>query len=104
MSKRAEEAERLVGLRLVERIRGTEVKLPRPVLTIYDSYPDPFSSGSNGYITKVRVRSNALEFYHDWWDYGWKSYSEMKKINSQSVKEVIRILIKIYDKSGESRA
>jgi len=50
-----------------------EVRIPNGGLcVIHDSYASPFSSGSNGYITKIRVRKDKLEYYLDWWDYGWK--------------------------------
>ena len=69
-----------------------EVKLEKAPMTIYDSYPSAYSSGSNGYITKVRVRNNTLEFYHDWWAYGWFSYSDMYKDYPKAVNEAIKQL------------
>jgi hypothetical protein len=38
-----------------------EVKLPSHILTINDSCASPFSSGDNGYLTKVRL-SKRREF------------------------------------------
>lgn len=63
------------------RYGNKEVELQQRVMTIMDSRASygPFSSGSNGYITKARVKDGVLEFYHDWWSYGWFSYDEMKK-------------------------
>lgn len=70
-----------------------EVKLPYEILTVYDSYASPFSSGSNGYITKVRVRNGVLEFYHNWWAYGWFSYNEMnEKYPCQVCKAISMVL------------
>jgi len=53
---------------------GNEVKVPSPVLTVYDNYANPFSSGSNGYITKLRINKSThkFEYFHDWWAYGWE--------------------------------
>ena len=69
-----------------------EVKLEKAPMTIYDNYPSAYSSGSNGYITKVRVRNNTLEFYHDWWAYGWFSYSDMYKDYPKAVNDAIEQL------------
>ena len=69
-----------------------EVELTSHVLTIYDSYANPFSSGSNGYITKARVRNNVLELYHDWWAYGWFPYEELAKKHPKAVDEALRQL------------
>ena len=56
-----------------------EIELPSPVLTINDSYASPFSSGANGYLTKIRLNKDNFEFYHDWWSYGWISFDEVKE-------------------------
>ena len=56
-----------------------EVELPSHVLTINDNYASPFSSGSNGYLTKIRLNNNNFEFYHNWWSYGWISFDEVKE-------------------------
>ena len=56
-----------------------EIKLPSRIITINDNYASPFSSGSNGYLTKVRLSKDNFEFYHDWWDYGWISFDEVKE-------------------------
>ncbi len=69
-----------------------EVELERPVMSVCDNSPEPFSSGSNGYITKVRVKNSTLEFYHNWWRYGWFSYEEMHKDYSRAVNSVIKQL------------
>jgi len=69
-----------------------EIELERQVMTIYDSYPSPFSSGSNGYITKARLNNGTLEFYHNWWRYGWFSYEEMHKDYPRAVNSVIKQL------------
>jgi len=59
---------------------NSEVKLPSHILTINDSYASPFSSGSNGYLTKVRLnKEDNFEFYHNWWAYGWISFDEVKE-------------------------
>lgn len=57
-----------------------EVKLPSHVLTINDSHASPFSSGANGYLTKVRLnKEDNFEFYHDWWAYEWISFDMVKE-------------------------
>lgn len=47
--------------------KGVEVKVPEPVRTIKD-----FQAGS-GFVKYIRVNkdTNELEYYHDWWQYGW---------------------------------
>ena len=62
-----------------EKYKEQEVKLSPAIMTIYDSYPSPLSSGSNGYLTKIRVRNNKFEVYHDWWSYGWLSIEEVER-------------------------
>ena len=60
--------------KFLERFGDQEVSIPNGGLcVIHDCHANPFSSGSNGYITKLRVRNNTLEYYLDWWDYGWKA-------------------------------
>ena len=56
-----------------------EIELPSHVLTIKDNYASPFSSGSNGYLTKIRLNKDNFEFYHNWWSYGWISFNEIKE-------------------------
>lgn len=79
---------------------SSEVKLPSSILTIYDSYASPFSSGSNGYLTKIRLNKDNCEFYHDWWNYGWLSFDEVKEKYPHTVckiKSLIKCLINNYD-------
>jgi len=61
-----------------EKYGNKEVELPVSVLTIRDNYPSPLCSGSNGYLTKVRIRNDEFEFYHNWWAYGWLSFEDIK--------------------------
>lgn len=56
-----------------------KIELPFHVLTINDNYASPFSSGSNGYLTKIRLNKDNFEFYLDWWSYGWISFDEVKE-------------------------
>lgn len=63
----------------LEKYGEDEVKLPFEILTIQDNYAGPFSSGSNGYLTKVRLKNGEFEFYHNWWNYGWLSFEEIRK-------------------------
>lgn len=65
--------------RFIEKYGDKEVELPYPIMTIYDNYASPFSSGSNGYLKKVRVRNGKFEFYHDWWRYGWLTMEEIRE-------------------------
>ena len=62
-----------------EKYGNNEVELPVSILTIRDNYPSSFCSGSNGYLTKVRIRNDEFEFYHNWWAYGWLTVDEIKK-------------------------
>ena len=63
---------------------GNEIKIPNPILTIKDNYPSTHCSGNNGYITKLRINKETmkLEYYHDWWDYGWFSDNYKSKVKS----------------------
>jgi hypothetical protein len=71
----------------------TVVKFDRPgVMTIRDDYASPFSSGRNGYITEVRVENGELQFYHNWWAYGWISEEELRKKYPRAHSEVMRRL------------
>ena len=77
-----------------------EVKLPSSILTINDSYASPFSSGSNGYLTKVRLNKDNFEFYHDWWSYGWISFDEVKEkypYAACKIESLINYLIKFKE-------
>jgi hypothetical protein len=57
---------------------NNEIELPKPICVIKDNYPSPFSSGANGYITKLRIHNNQLEYYLDWWNYGWYPTTDHK--------------------------
>lgn len=57
---------------------GKGVKLPVHIMTIRDDYPCALCSGDNGYLTKVRIKDNKFEFYHDWWAYGWLTVSDIE--------------------------
>ena len=67
--------ERLIEL-FKKKYKDEEVVLPQSICVISDNKPDPFSAGGFGYITKLRVKDNRLEYYLDWWSYGW--YSDNK--------------------------
>ena len=57
-----------------------EIELSPHIITINDSHASSFSSGSNGYLTKIRLnKENNFEFYHDWWEYEWISFDEVKE-------------------------
>ena len=74
-----------------------EIELPSHIITINDSYTSPFSSGSNGYLTKVRLNNDNFEFYHDWWSYGWISFDEVKEkypCAAYKIESLINYLIK----------
>ena len=73
---------------------GTEeIRLKEPVLTISDNSASPFSSGGSGYIKRVRVKDDVLEFYHDWWAYGWYSYVELHKKYPRAVTSAINQIL-----------
>ena len=63
---------------------GIEVKIPKPVMTIRDDYPYALCSGSNGYISKVRINSETddLEYYHSWWKGGWFNKGYARQLRS----------------------
>ncbi len=74
-----------------------EIDLPSHIITINDNHSSPFSSGANGYLTKVRLNKDNFEFYHDWWNYGWISLDEVKEkypCAACKVKSLIDYLIK----------
>jgi len=71
-----ESVERYIGM-FKKKYGDKIVELPRSILTIKDDYPCTFCSGSNGYLTKVRIKDNKFEFYHDWWAYGWLTVSDI---------------------------
>ena len=62
-----------------EKYGNKEIKLPTDILTVKDDYSSTFCSGCNGYLTKVRIRNNEFEFYHNWWDYKWLSFNDIKR-------------------------
>jgi len=70
---------------------GVEIKVPNPVMTIRDNYPSPFSSGSNGYITKLRINptTHGFEYYHNWWNYGWKFEKKYTRQACKALRQVI---------------
>ena len=72
---------------------GIEVQVPKPVITIRDNYASPFSSGSNGYINKLRInkQTHELEYYHDWWNYGWFNKGYSKQV-IRALKQVVKQL------------
>ena len=77
--------------RFKEKYKDQEVELPRPLLVIRDDHPSPFSSGSNGYIKKLRARNGKLEYYLDWWDYGWHPADDGKYPNE--IEDALRQLL-----------
>ena len=88
----SEELKRLIELFKQKYGVGFEVKLPRPIMTIFDNYPSPFSSGSCGYMKKLRIDPETEEFqyYHDWWAYGWNEYDEyMEKHGVDALNQVL---------------
>lgn len=62
-----------------DKYGNEEVNLLSPILTIRDDYASPFSSGSNGYLTQVRIRDGHFEFYHNFWGPGWLTIREIRK-------------------------
>lgn len=80
------------AIRFTNKYGDNEIELPRPVVTIRDSRPDPFSSGSDGHITKARRNGDTLEFYHDWWAYGWVSHDEMERTYPEGLRGAINVL------------
>lgn len=70
---------------------GIEISVPNPVMTIRDNYASPFSSGSNGYIAKLRINKNThkFEYYHDWWAYGWEFDEKYSAEICMALKQII---------------
>lgn len=88
-----------LGMELKDELKkkhgDEEVIFPDPILTVSDKYSFPFSSGSNGYITKARYNNNTIELYHDWWQYGWFPYKELEKDYPKAVKKALNNLSKL---------
>lgn len=63
-----------------KKFGNQEIILPRQIMVIRDDYAGPFSSGSNGYITKLRINPSTkeLEYYLSWWAYGWNKATDGK--------------------------
>ena len=76
----------------LKKYGNNEIKLPCNILTIRDNYASPFSSGSNGYLTKVRVKNSKFEFYHDWWNYGWSTKEEIKKEYPHVIRKLNKVI------------
>ena len=80
-----------------------EVNLPSHILTINDSYASPFSSGTNGYLTKVRLNKDSFEFYHNWWAYGWISFDEVKEKYPCAACEIESLLKYLINNYGSNQ-
>ena len=67
-----------------------EVCLPEDICIGRDSCASPFSSGSNGYLTKIRLNGTTgkFEVYVDWWRPGWRGEDskEFKKFGLRAIK------------------
>lgn len=63
-----------------KKFGNEEIILPRKIMVIRDDYAGPFSSGSNGYISKLRINPSTkeLEYYLSWWAYGWNKATDGK--------------------------
>lgn len=69
--------------------KNTEVTLPTPICIIRDNFPSPHSSGSNGYMSKLRFVDGKLEYYKDFWDYGWYSDTQtLRKFAEMALMQV----------------
>ena len=69
---------------------GTEVKVPNPPITIRDT--EGFhASGANGYMKKLRInpKTGHLEYYHDWWAYGWEDDDKYRAQKISALKQVL---------------
>ena len=69
---------------------GREVKVPNPPITIRDT--EGFhASGSNGYMTKLRINPNTgkFEYWHDWWSYGWFDDDQYRSQKISALKQVL---------------
>lgn len=69
---------------------GHEVNVPNPPLTIRDT--EGFhASGSNGYMTKLRINPNTgkFEYWHDWWSYGWCDDDQYRSQKIAALKQVL---------------
>lgn len=88
--------ERLIN-QFCQKYDNKEVEFSGRVMTIRDDYPSSHCSGSNGYLTKVRVKDGHFEFYHDWWRYGWLTLEEVKEEYPQVMRgleyELVRLLV-----------
>lgn len=61
--------------KFIDKYGVKEVELKPSIITIKDYS----NSGSCGRLSKVRVRDNKFEFYHDWWAYGWLGIEEIER-------------------------
>ena len=91
-----ESIERLVS-QFCQKYGDKEVEFIGRLMTIRDDYPSTFCSGSNGYLTEVRVKDGHFEFYHDWWCYGWLTLDEVKEEYPQVMRgleyELVRLIL-----------
>ena len=70
---------------------NNEIELPKRICVIKDDYPCSFCSGSNGYITKLRIHDDKLEYYLDWWAYGWNPVTDHKY--DEAIKEALDMVL-----------
>jgi hypothetical protein len=66
-----------------------EVKVPNEPITIRDT--EGFhASGENGYISRLRInKEGMLEYYHDWWQYGWFDDDKYIPQKIEALKQVL---------------
>lgn len=67
-----------------------EVKVPNSPITIRDT--EGFhASGSNGYLSRLRINKDGrLEYYHDWWQYGWFDDDKYIPQKIKALKQVLK--------------
>lgn len=67
-----------------------EVKVPDEPITIRDT--NGFhASGENGYLSRLRInKAGRLEYYHDWWQYGWFDDDKYIPQKIEALKQVLK--------------
>lgn len=67
-----------------------EVKVPDEPITIRDTQGF-HASGENGYISRLRINTKGrLEYYHDWWQYGWFDDDKYIPQKIEALKQVLK--------------
>ena len=64
-----------------------------PSVTIQAGMWDTFTAK----ITHIRLYDGKIQFYWDYWDYGWKTYNELKSDGKRLAREICEKLELKYE-------